>query len=134
MSSVIPWTYSLKLTKDSQTYSRKCSLDNSYYEAFYYEALEVNVPEIRYYTIQSSSNIDTYGFIYEKNFNPLNPTENLLAEDNDGGGNSQFKLHIPLYVDTIYILIVIAFVPENFEDVNITLLGVNNVTITHLSE
>jgi hypothetical protein len=129
MSSVIPWTYSLKLTTASQIYYPQCKLDEYYYEAF-----EVNVPEIRYYTIQSSSNIDTYGFIYEKNFNPLNPTENLLAEDNDGGGNSQFKLHIPLYVDTIYILIVIAFVPENFEDVNITLLGVNNVTITHLSE
>jgi hypothetical protein len=135
MSSVIPWTYSLKLTKDSQTYSRKCSLDNSYYEAFYYEALEVNVPEIRYYTIQSSSNIDTYGYIYESSFNPLNPTENLLADDDNGGAsNRQFKLHIPLYVHIKYILIVTTYWPKDIGEVDITLLGVNNVTVTRLSE
>jgi hypothetical protein len=103
-------------------------------DKYYYEAFEVNVPEIRYYTIQSSSNIDTYGSIYENGFNRLNPTENLVANDNDAGGNSQFKLHIPLYFDTKYILIVTTFLPEKIGDVNITLLGVNNVTVTRLSE
>jgi len=129
MSSVISWTYSLKLTTTSQIYSPKCKLGKYYYEAF-----EVNVPEIRYYTIQSSSNIDTYGFIYEKNFNPLNPTVNLFAEDDDGGGNNQFKFHIPLYVDTKYILIVTTISSKTTGDVKITLLGVNNVTVTRLSE
>jgi len=129
MSSVITWTYSLKLTTASQIYSRKCDLDKYYYEAF-----EVNVPEIRYYTIQSSSNIHTYGSIYENSFNPLNPTENLLAEDDNGGGNSQFKFHIPLYVNSKYILIVTTFLPKKIGDVNIILLVVNNVTVTRLSE
>jgi hypothetical protein len=115
---------------DSQIYSRKCN-----YEAFYYEAFEVNVPEIRYYTIQSSSNINTYGSIYENSFSPLNPNENLLAEDDDAGGSTRdFKLHIPLYVNTKYILIVTTFLPKKTGDVNITLLGVNNVTVTRLSE
>jgi hypothetical protein len=134
MSSVISWTYSFKLTTASQIYSRKCDLDKHYYEAFYYEAFEVNVPEIRYYTIQSSSNMDTYGSIYEKNFNSLNPTVNLLADDDNGGGNSQFKLHIPLYVNTKYILIVTTYSPKKMGEVTINLLGVNNVTVRHLSE
>ncbi len=129
MSSVIPWTYSLKLTTASQIYFRKCDLDEYYYESF-----EVNVPEIRFYTIQSSSNIDTHGSIYENSFNPLNPTENLLAEDDGGDSNRQFKLHIPLYVDTKYILIVTTYRPKDIGVVNITLLGVNNVTVTRLSE
>ncbi len=94
----------------------------------------MNVPEIRYYTIQSSSDIDTYGYIYESSFNPLNPTENLLVDDDDGGGNRQFKLYTPLYVDTKYILIVTTFLPEKIGDVNINLLVVNNVTVTRLSE
>jgi hypothetical protein len=110
-------------------------LDKHYYEAFYYEAFEVNVPQIRFYTIQSSSNIDTYGSIYENGFNRLNPTENLLADDdNNGDGNRQFKLHIPLYVDTKYILIVTTYRPKDIGEVNITLLGVNNVNVTRLSE
>jgi hypothetical protein len=130
MSSVIPWTYSLKLTTASQIYSSRWCGSGKYY----YEAFEVNVPEFHYYTIQSSSNIDTYGFIYEKNFSPLNPKENLLAEDDDGGGKSQFKLHIPLYVNTKYILIVTTYWPKDIGEVNITLLGANNVTVTRLSE
>ncbi len=129
MSSVIQYKNSLNLTRHSQIYSRKCNLENSYYEAF-----EVNVSEIRYYTMQTSSNIDTYGSIYEKNFNPLKPTVNLLADDDEGGGNNQFKLHIPLYVNTKYILIVTTFRPKDIGEVNITLLGVNNVTVTRLSE
>ncbi len=129
MSSVIQYKNSLNLTTDSQIYSRKCNLENSYYEAF-----EVNVSEIRCYTIQSSSNIDTYGSIYEKNFNPLKPTVNLLADDDDGGVNSQFKLHIPLFVNTKYILIVTTYRPKIIGEVTINLLGVNNVTVTRLSE
>ncbi len=129
MSSFIPWTYSLKLTKASQKYSRWCS-----FGTFYYESFEVNVPEIRYYTIESSSNIATYGSIYKNSFNPLNPTGNLLADDGKGGSNHQFKLHIPLYVNTKYIMIVATYWPTMIGDVNITLLGVSNVTVTHLSE
>ncbi len=129
MSSVIQYKNSLKLTKASQIYSRMCDLNKNYYEAF-----EVNSSESRYYTIQSSSNIDMYGSIYETSFNRLNPTQNLVANDDEGGGNNQFELHIPLYVDTKYILIVTTFRPKDIGDVNITLLGVNNVTVTRLSE
>jgi hypothetical protein len=130
MSSVISLTYQLALTRGSQIYSRFCDWEN-----FYYEAFEVKVPEIRYYTIQSNSTIDTYGYIYENKFNPLNPTENLLASDDDSGGSRfQFKFEIPLYVDTTYILVVTTFSSKEIGDIKINLLGLTNVTINRLSE
>jgi hypothetical protein len=111
-------------------YSRYCDWDN-----FYYETFEVKVPEIRSYTIQSSSNIDTYGYIYENKFNPLNPTENLLTSDDDSGGSGhQFKFEIPLYVNTTYILVVTTFSEKRTGEIKIDLLGVTNVTVNRLSE
>jgi hypothetical protein len=130
MSSVISLTYKLALTTDSQMYSRFCNLEN-----FYHETFEVKVPEIRSYTIRSSSNIDTYGSIYENKFNPLNPTENLLASDDNGGGfDHQFKIEIPLYVDTTYILVVTTFSPKHIGEIQINLLGLTNVTVKRYSE
>jgi hypothetical protein len=130
MSSVISLTYQLELTTDSQMYSRSCNWEN-----FYYETFEVKVPEIRYYTIQSSSNIDTYGFIYENKFNPLNPIQNLLISDDDSGGSGgQFKIEIPLYVDTTYILVVTTYSSKRIGKIEINLLGLTNVTVKRLSE
>ena len=129
MSSVILFTYKLTLTNNSQMYSRRCDREN-----FYHETFEVKVPEIRFYTIQSSSNIDTYGYIYESKFNSLNPTENLLTSDDDSGGSSQFKFEIPLYVDTTYILVVTTYYPKEIGNIMINLLGVTNVTVNRLSE
>jgi hypothetical protein len=130
MSSVILLTYPVALTTDSQTYSRFCNLEN-----FYYETFEVKIPEIRSYTIKSSSNIDTYGYMYESKFNPLNPTENLIASDDNGGGSGgQFKFEIPLYVDTTYILVVTTSSPKQIGQITINLLGLNNVTVKRLSK
>jgi hypothetical protein len=129
MSSVILLTYQLELTTDSQIYSRFCNLEN-----FYYGAFEVKVPEIRYYTIQSSGNIDTYGFIYENKFDPLNITENLLTSDDNSGSGGQFKFDIPLYVDTTYILVVTTSSPKQIGQIDINLLGLTNVRIKRFSE
>jgi hypothetical protein len=130
MSSVILLTYQLELTTDSQMFSRVCNLRN-----FYYETFEVKVPEIRYYTIQSSSDIDTYGYIYENTFNPLNTTENLLTSDDNGGGfDGQFRFEIPLYVDTTYILVVTTSSPNKIGKIKINMLGLANVTFEPLSE
>jgi hypothetical protein len=130
MSSVISLTYQLELTSNSQMYSRVCNLRN-----FYYETFEVKVPEIRYYTILSSSDIDIYGYIYENTFNPLNTTENLLTSDDNGdNSDSQFKIEIPLYIDTTYILVVTTASPKQLGEINIILLGLTNVTVERLSE
>ncbi|CAF1626050.1 unnamed protein product, partial [Adineta steineri] len=129
MSSVIQWANSTELTAKSQMYSQGCNQDN-----FHYDAFEVKVPESRYYTIWSSSNIDTYGYIYENSFNPLNPSDNLFEKDDDGAPNDQFKFEIPLYADTTYILVVTTYRPSTTGEIKINVLGLQNVTIKRLSE
>ena len=129
MASVIRWTSSFTLTTDSQMYSQDCNL-----QSFYYEAFEVNVPENRYYTIWSSANVDTYGYIYENSFDSLNPTANLLIKNDDGASNDQFKFEIPLYNDTTYILVVTTYFPIKTGNITINMLGLKNVTVTRLSK
>ena len=129
MTSVIQWSNSSTLTKDSQIYSQDCNL-----ESFYYEAFEVKVPENRYYTIWSSAAIDTYGYIYETSFDSLNPMENLLIKNDDEGSKKQFKFEIPLYDDTTYILVVTTYSPLNTGDIEIHMLSVKNVTVQRLSK
>ncbi|CAF1484351.1 unnamed protein product [Adineta steineri] len=129
MSSVIQWANSTELTVKSQMYSQGCNQDD-----FYYDAFEVKVPESRYYTIWSSSNIDTYGYIYENSFDPLNPSTNLFKKDDDGAPNDQFKFEFPLYADTTYILVVTTYRPSTIGAIKINVLGLQNVTIKRLSE
>jgi hypothetical protein len=129
MSSVIQWTNSSALTTKSQMYSQDCSQDN-----FYYDAFEIKVPETRYYTIWSSSNIDTYGYIYENSFDSLNPSENLWMKDDDGGSNGQFKFEIPLYVDTTYILVITTYYPKTPGEIKINILGLKDVTVKRHGE
>ena len=130
MSLIIERIYQSTLILNSQIYSQACNQDN-----FYYEALQVNVPESRTYTIWSSSEIDPYGFIYENRFDPLNPKENLIASDNDyNGRDRQFKFEIPLYVDTTYVIVVSTFTPKDVGNITINVLGVSSVTVKHISE
>ena len=129
MTSVIEWSNSSTLTKDSQMYSQDCNL-----ESFYYEAFEVKVPENRYYTIWSSADIDTYGYIYETSFDSLNPIENLLIKNGKEGSKNQFKFAIPLYDDTTYILVVTTYSPLVTGDIEIHTLGVKNVSVQRLSK
>ncbi|CAF1343589.1 unnamed protein product, partial [Adineta steineri] len=71
--------YSSMLTRNHPTYSRTgCNLSN-----YYYEAIQVNVNESRYYSLSSSSSIDTYGYIYTKNFYPFDPSINLILENDN---------------------------------------------------
>ncbi|CAF1277097.1 unnamed protein product [Didymodactylos carnosus] len=128
MSSVVQWTNSSALTTNSQIYSRDCGQDK-----FYYDSFEVKVPESRYYTIWSSSNIDTFGYIYENSFDPLNPSANSSRKDNDGEFNGQFKFEIPLYVNTTYILVVTTFHPITLGEINITIWGLKDVTVKRLT-
>ena len=120
------------LNTKSQIYLRHC---NS--EKFYYEALEIFVSETYYYTILSDCNNNTnlYGYIYENNFNPLAPHENLLAENDDISKTShQFKFRISLYVNTTYILVVTTYSPEDIGEFKINFIGWKNINIKRQSK
>ena len=129
MFSVIERTFPSPLAKDSQFYSQNCD-----WESFYYQSFEIKVLENRYYSIWSHAEIDTYGYIYEKNFDSPNPKDNLLIEDDDDNGDKQFKFELPLYNDTTYILVVTTFYPMDIGNITIYMSGLKNVNIKPLSK
>jgi hypothetical protein len=98
-------TYSAVLTTDSETYCRvSCPLST-----YYYEAIEVRATRTGNYSITSYSSVDTYGSIYIYSFDPSHPDLNLLAQNDDGGNNRQFKLTVFLQPWITYTLIVTTF-------------------------
>ncbi len=121
--------YSSSLTTNNQMYIRDCIEPN-----FYYESIQVKVFESGYYTFQSDSTMDTYGYIYKNKFDPLNPLENLLSINDDGGSYFQFRLDIRLVVNMTYVLVVTAYDSRRTGEFSITVFGKNKVTLEHLSE
>lgn len=71
----------------------------------YYEAIQITVNTTGYYTLKSLENIDGYGYLYRSYFNPSNPSYNLLAQDDQNGGNNQFSIQYYLEAGVTYILV-----------------------------
>ncbi|CAF3904384.1 unnamed protein product [Adineta steineri] len=65
--------YSSKLTDDSPTYYRDCQVPQCHYETS-----QIHVTTTGLYVLWSESNINVYGYIYQNDFDPLKPSENLL--------------------------------------------------------
>ncbi len=55
--------------------------------------------------------MDTYGYIYDSSFDPAFPTINLLALDDNTGGNDQFKFGNVFPSLANWILVVTTFSP-----------------------
>ena len=107
--------YSSSLTLFSQKYCRTgdCSTDYYYYydyeELAYYKAIVLNVSSSGTYVLVSSSDIDTYGYIYNDTFDSNDPAVNLIVENDNTGGNLQFQFNIFLEALTRYILVVTTY-------------------------
>jgi hypothetical protein len=101
---------------------------------YYHETIQINVVTTGLHIFSSISIVDTYGYIYKNNFNPLNPFENLLAQDDDSSGSGQFKLNIYLQASTTYILVVTTSDPNVIGAFSIFVYGPNNVYINRTSE
>jgi hypothetical protein len=77
---------------------------------FYYQAIQVTVAVGGSYTFTSNSLFDAYGYLYNGFFDPLYPSQNLIASDDDsGGGNGQFQISRSLQSGRIYILVVTTY-------------------------
>jgi hypothetical protein len=101
---------------------------------YYYETIQVNVIETGYYRFRSSDSIDTYGYIYEDNFNPLNPFENFLLKDDNSCLNGQFRFATVLQASTTYVLVVTTFRPNVTGSFSIIVSGPNKISLKHISE
>jgi hypothetical protein len=110
-------------------YFRDCDKRN-----FYYESIEVKVFESGYYTFRGRGSIDAYGSIHKNKFNPLDPSENLLIQDDDSGSDIQFKLDIHLDIGMSYVLIVTTSGSKETGEFSVVALGKNKVTLKSLSK
>ncbi|CAF1227419.1 unnamed protein product [Adineta steineri] len=128
-SSAVQSNYLLQLTTDSQTYSRDCRKSN-----YYYQAIRLKVMETGYYALSSDSSMDTFGDIYEDDFNPLNPFENLLSQNYRSCSYEDFKLIAYLHAKTKYILIVTTYLPDMAGNFSILTSGPNNITVDPYSK
>jgi hypothetical protein len=122
--------YSLALTTKSEVYART-GCDGSNY---YYAAIQMNVIESGCYSVESNSTIDIYGYIYKNNFDPFNPTKNLLSQNDGNLNNTQFKFMISLQVNTTYVLVVATYQPSVTGTFSVFVSGPNNVSLNRISE
>jgi hypothetical protein len=110
-------------------YYRDCAIPKCYYEI-----LKMNVVKSGSYVIWSKSDINTYGYIYEKKFDPFRPSENLLLEHNGTCNQEQFKLIINLENDTEYVLVVTTYRPYTTGGFSVFISGPDNVSLNHFSK
>ncbi len=100
----------------------------------YYETLQFNINRTASYILWSESNMNTYGYIYKNDFNPLKPSENLLLEHDGSCNQEQFKLIINLEINTRYILVVTTYRPKTMGRFSVFVSGPDNVSLNHFSE
>jgi hypothetical protein len=105
-SAYVVSTYSDILSSSSPRFTRaNISKGN-----FYYRAIQVVVSTSDTYTFTSTSSFNAYGCLYDGSFNPLSPSQNLIASDDDSGGsNGQFQISRSLQSGRIYILVVTTY-------------------------
>ncbi|CAF3999531.1 unnamed protein product, partial [Adineta steineri] len=117
--------YSSKLTDDSPTYYRDCQVPQCHYETS-----QIHVNTTGLYVLWSENNIDAYGYIYQNDFNPLKPSENLLLSHDGECNDGQFKLIIDLEINTRYILVVTTQYPKIIGNFTIFISGSNNISLS----
>ncbi|CAF1439386.1 unnamed protein product [Adineta steineri] len=124
----IQLNYSSQLNDDNPTYYRDCQVPQCHYET-----LQIDVNTTGLYVLWSKSNINVYGYIYENDFNPLKPSENLLLSHDGKCNDGQFKLIIDLETNTRYILVVTTHNPKIIGNFSVFISGPNNISLSPFS-
>jgi hypothetical protein len=126
-----PWFTTTETTFFTSNYSSTLTLNSGTFRhdgnstgIFYYEAIELHVNTTGTYTFTSLSNIDTYGYIYQGNFYP---SLNIREQDDDTGGNSQFRMTAFLRADLTYILVVTTFYASVTGPFSVVVSGSDNI-------
>ena len=101
--------YSGAWTAKNPTFSRDQQQSGKRYS---YEAIEFNVSTMGTYTLTSKSQVNTYGYIYDRKFNPSHPDFNLIVQDDDSDGEGQFKIVVLLHPGHRYVLVATTSSPE----------------------
>ena len=73
---------------------------------YYFEAIKIDVDISGYYMLSSDSDLDTYGYLYEHEFDFYSSVESSLSWDDDYCENRQFSISTYLHYNSTYVLIV----------------------------
>lgn len=99
-------SYSDVLTNNSAIFLRPTANSSS---EFFFQAFELVVNQTGFYNLSSISNFDTFGYLYDWNFYPSDPTINMINSDDDGANHTQFRLTYVLQAGVRYILVATSF-------------------------
>ena len=81
------------------------------------------------YSFNSNSTITTYGYIYKNDFDPSNPTNNLLAQSSISCIRYQFKFGTYLKINKTYILVITTYKPYVQGEFSLFVIGPNNASL-----
>ena len=118
-------SYSGYLLSASAVFDRPFGVAGDYY----YQAIRITVSKSDIYTFTSQSSMDTYGYLYENVFDPLYPSGNLIASNDDGGGNQQFRFSVHLFTESSYVLIVTTYRTNTIGSFSIRVSGPSSVDL-----
>ena len=122
-------TYSSILTTNSESFSReKCGPLN------YYQALQIDVAVSGQCVLWSSSSMDTYGYLYQDRFDPVDPSTNRIISNDDGCDDGQFRLQYFLQKSTSYILVVTSYRENTTGPFSIRTWGGGNVSFIRMGK
>ncbi|CAF1445173.1 unnamed protein product [Adineta ricciae] len=119
-----------KFSSEFNTHTRKYCRDYKR-PHYHHRTFEINVKKSGIYAIWSRSEMDTYGYIYEDNFDPLQPFGNLIAQHGGKCNQHQLKFFIHLQENTKYILVVTTFYPNRIRNFTIFISSDNHFIVDH---
>ncbi|CAF4519539.1 unnamed protein product, partial [Rotaria sp. Silwood2] len=85
------------------------------------------------YAIETSSSMDTYGYLYNNTFDPASISTNLLAENDDGPSSTNFQISIYLQALTRYIVVVTTYDPSTTGTFSIVASGIASVIFSPIN-
>jgi hypothetical protein len=128
-SPITQTEYSSELTMSSQTFVvAGCRM------AKYYEAVQINVIGSGYYTFHHNSSIDVSDSVYENDFDPLDPSKNIVTQKNETIHDHLFDFIAYLETNRKYILVVTTTLPDKTGPFSIIVFGPNNVRFSRLGK
>jgi len=129
LSSDLRATYSSELTKENQVYPRICGKGN-----YHYETIQINVKHNGSYTFDTNTSLLLFGYLYENNFDPSFPNQNLLIESSFSCGQYHFELGDYLEVNHVYILVITTFYPNMRGSFTLLVTGPHNLTLNRINK
>lgn len=117
------------MTEETQVYPRVCGQGN-----YHYETIQVNVGHNGSYSFGSNNSDLLYGYIYENDFEPSYPSNNLLTQSSFTCGKYTFGVAAYLRVDVTYIVVVTTLNPNVKGPFLLLVSGPNNITLNRIGK